>query len=69
MNSDSLQSIIEVSIGDNPSIRSLVMNFSENDDLDDSSSVIFGIGDVDALNGSESILSFDGDIEKIPALI
>ncbi|KAI5705131.1 hypothetical protein M8J75_012223 [Diaphorina citri] len=41
------------------------LNHYTTSDIGDNGSVIFGLGDLDELKSAESIMSFDGDIQKL----
>ncbi|KAL1458455.1 hypothetical protein WDU94_008608 [Cyamophila willieti] len=49
-----------------PPLSYLNPSSSKDNTLDDTSSVILGLGDLNELREAESILSFDGDLQKIP---
>uniref|UniRef100_A0A8D8ZI48 Uncharacterized protein n=1 Tax=Cacopsylla melanoneura TaxID=428564 RepID=A0A8D8ZI48_9HEMI len=49
-----------------PPLSHLNLSSPKQDTLDDTSSIIVGLGDLNELSDAESILSFDGDLQKIP---
>ncbi|KAI5736291.1 hypothetical protein M8J76_001838 [Diaphorina citri] len=63
-NSSSVYSLVPRSSSQS-SHQSPELNHYTTSDIGDNGSVIFGLGDLDELKSAESIMSFDGDIQKL----